>query len=92
MGDFLTHAVGRGDLAIIEFLLELGVDINRNRHTPTAHHAAYYGQLEALRLVMARGADPRIRDERFGATALGWARHAGQAAAAARLEAHGLEE
>ncbi len=37
------------------------------------HHAAGEGKLELARLLLELGADPSVRDRRFGATPLGWA-------------------
>jgi ankyrin repeat protein len=39
------------------------------------HAAAGDGDLPMARRLLAVGADPDRRDKRFGATALGWARH-----------------
>lgn len=60
-----------------------------NSHSPAAHQAAHYGHLAALEYLLSRGADPDIRDIRFKATALDWAKHAGQGETAAYLAARG---
>jgi ankyrin repeat protein len=46
------------------------------------HHAAGAGDLDGARMLIGLGADPGIRDARFGATPLGWAEHFGQQAIA----------
>lgn len=50
------------------------------------HVAAHAGDLELIRLLLDRGADPTIRDGRFRGRPLEWARHGGQAEAVAILE------
>jgi ankyrin repeat protein len=42
------------------------------------HQAAWDGDLELVRQLLAAGADPTITDLRFGSTPLGWAEHAYQ--------------
>jgi len=42
------------------------------------HQAAYRGNLDSVRSLVAAGADVSARDERFGVTALDWARWSGQ--------------
>jgi ankyrin repeat protein len=47
------------------------------------HKAAEDGNLELASLL---GADPDVRDQRFGSTPLGWARHFGRPALIELLE------
>ncbi|HUK72752.1 MAG TPA: ankyrin repeat domain-containing protein [Streptosporangiaceae bacterium] len=42
------------------------------------HKAAEEGDLDQARTLLRLGADPDIRDTRFGSTPLGWARYFGQ--------------
>ena len=46
------------------------------------HQAAWQGDLELIRRLLAAGADPSITDDRFGSTPLQWAEHAYQTEAA----------
>jgi hypothetical protein len=46
------------------------------------HHAAWAGDVELIRRLLAAGADPDVTDLRFDATPLGWAEHAYQTEAA----------
>ncbi|MDG4666651.1 ankyrin repeat domain-containing protein [Mycobacterium sp. 236(2023)] len=46
------------------------------------HHAAWDGDLDLIRRLLASGADPTIVDTRFDATPQGWAEHAYQTEAA----------
>ena len=52
------------------------------------HHAAWDGDLERIRRLLAAAADPAVADGRFGATPLGWAEHAYQTEAADLLRSH----
>jgi ankyrin repeat protein len=75
IGDPLTEAAQRGEVALVRLLLELGVDPNaESRHGHRALHNACE-HVEVARLLLEHGADPRARA--FGGSACGWARHAG---------------
>jgi ankyrin repeat protein len=50
------------------------------------HLAAYRGDLDKVRTLIEAGADLTARDERFGATAVEWARRGGHVAIVAYLE------
>ncbi len=80
-------AVDGGDHAV-RLAAGLGFDVNARGRTDAPldepwetalHHAAHTGDEALARTLLALGADPSIRDARFNATPLGWARHAGQA-------------
>jgi hypothetical protein len=49
------------------------------------HRAAWDGDVDAIRRLLAAGADPTVTDAQFGATPLGWAEHAYQTEAAELL-------
>lgn len=77
--------LGRAD--VIRLLAGLGFDINAKGRTDgvgstewetALHHAAGTGDVGLARTLVELGADPDIRDTRFGSTPLGWARHFGQ--------------
>ena len=83
----ITWAAACGSAAAAELLTELGFDVNAKGRTDmpsdqpwqtALHKAAEDGNLELARTLLRLGADPNIRDQRFGATPLGWARHFGQ--------------
>ena len=65
---------------IAAFLLERGADINTtwSTHEPASilHECAIHGNEEAVRFLIAHGADLSIEDYRYHATAEGWARYA----------------
>ncbi len=79
-GGVLHLLAKRGDLAGVRWMLEHGADVNgRWAHwdaglTPL-HLAAAYGHADVVRLLLASGADPRIRDSKHDGDAIGWARH-----------------
>lgn len=70
----------------VRLAVELGWDVDALARTDVPaeqawesalHHAAGTGDAELVRLLLDLGADPDVRDGRFGATAAGWAEHAG---------------
>ncbi|HET9140883.1 ankyrin repeat domain-containing protein [Actinophytocola sp.] len=71
---FDVNAYGRGD-APVEQAWETAL-----------HHGAVTGNVELTRLLLDLGADPDLRDHRFDATPLDWARHFHQPATIALLE------
>lgn len=90
----IVWAASRGRPAAVALLLDLGVDVNAlgradvpgEQPWQTAlHTAAGDGNLDLLRLLLAAGADPNLRDNRFNGTAHGWAVYHGQDAAAQLL-------
>ena len=85
--------LGRAD--VVTLLVSLGFDINAKGRTDgvgttewetALHHAAGKGDLDLARALIELGADPDIRDTRFGGTPLSWARHFGQEQTARFLE------
>jgi ankyrin repeat protein len=71
------------------FLVELGWDVNHRERTTALHGAAWRGDADAVRALLALGADPTIEDTEHHSTPLGWARFGGHDAAAAALESAG---
>lgn len=85
-GTALLWATFADRVAAATWLLDHGADPNLrhdfggSEHGKSAvalHLAAQYGSLGCLRLLLARGADPSIRDAAFDSTPLGWALHVG---------------
>ncbi len=67
-------------------LAEVPDDVHRLHEGHTLLHAAAWdGDLDRIRALLAAGADPTIRDRRFGGRPLDWAVHAFQAEAEALL-------
>jgi ankyrin repeat protein len=73
----MMGAVDFGHHDLVRWLLARGADVNArsdagSRHT-ALHSAAWNGDVEMARLLLAAGADSSLRDHEHGATALGWA-------------------
>jgi ankyrin repeat protein len=91
----VTWAAACGSPAAVEFLAELGFDVNARGRTDVPsdqpwqtalHKAAEDGNLELARTLLRLGADPNVRDQRFDSTPLGWARYFGRPALIELLE------
>lgn len=79
--DDLLDAVRRGDLAAVRAALDAGVPVDTPfRYDRTAlSFAADRGNLEIVRLLVERGADPNKKDTFYGATPVSWAIDKGHA-------------
>jgi Ankyrin repeats (many copies) len=80
----IVWAAAQGRTETVALLAELGFDVDAlgrgdapvEQGWETAlHQAAYRGDLELARLLLGWGADTGVRDARFDATPLDWARH-----------------
>jgi ankyrin repeat protein len=98
-GTPLTWAAANGRTTTIARLIELGADVNRKgtfggpdhgQGVTALHLAAQSGRMEAVRALLAAGADPMIADEIHGGRPSGWAEFGGHAAIAKLL--HTAEE
>ncbi|MEM9304475.1 MAG: hypothetical protein AAGE01_20355 [Pseudomonadota bacterium] len=72
----LGEAAAAGDEGAITRLVERGdvdLDARDGNGAAALHRAAFEGQREAFGKLVAAGADPNIRDGKFGATPAGWA-------------------
>ena len=70
----LNYAAYCGALEAAEFLLDRGADVNgyASGFTPL-HRTVLADQLEIAQLLLARGADPLLKDRRFDVPPYGWA-------------------
>jgi ankyrin repeat protein len=73
----MMGAVDSGHHALVEWLLASGANPNArstadSRHT-ALHSAAWNGDLTMVKILVAGGADPTLRDAQYDATAAGWA-------------------
>jgi ankyrin repeat protein len=74
-------AFGKQQAETAQILLEAGADVNQNLGgVTTLHLAAQKGYVDLARLLLARGADRRIRARRGGATPLEMAQKANRTA------------
>ncbi|MBL8701598.1 MAG: ankyrin repeat domain-containing protein [Alphaproteobacteria bacterium] len=90
----LHLAVSRKNLATIEWLIAHGVAVDAKREMWGCNHTALHMTVENDALDIARrlldaGADPNIRDDKFEATALGWAEFFGRPDFAELIRARG---
>jgi ankyrin repeat protein len=83
----LTWAVCAGDVALVQLMLERGLDLAHERHREALHRAAERGHVAMVRLLIERGADPRAVDT-HGETPLERARSLGKPAVVQLLEAY----
>lgn len=74
----LHKAAAAGHVAIVEFLLSKGADIDawNNAHQNPLLHAAYYGKAPVVKLLLDKGANFKERD-RYGRTVLHYPVRAG---------------
>ncbi|HET7564944.1 MAG TPA: ankyrin repeat domain-containing protein [Gemmatimonadaceae bacterium] len=87
-GTPLLWATACGATAAIAWLLDHGADVNQRATFGGASHgqgatalhlAAQRSDAAVAMLLVARGADPTIRDDRYHCTAADWAEHGGSA-------------
>ncbi|HEY0717519.1 MAG TPA: ankyrin repeat domain-containing protein [Streptosporangiaceae bacterium] len=91
----IVWAAVLGRAAAVELIAGQGFDVNAKARTDrpgrtewetALHQAAQAGDLALARQLTELGADPDVRDARFGLTPLGWARHFGHPELIAFLE------
>ncbi len=83
--DQLIRAAEQNRLGAVALPIELGFDVNARSRTAPLREAAMHGNVEMIRLLLGRGADPNMRDREFDARPAGWAEHHGMTAAQALL-------
>lgn len=79
----LHLAVNKKNLPSIQWLIAHGVAVSAKRPMWDCNHTALHmtienGAIEIARLLLDAGADPNVRDDKFDATALGWAEYFGR--------------
>ncbi len=74
----LHLAVNKKNHAAVRWLIAHGIDVNAKRPMWDCNHTALHmtienGDIDLARMLLDAGADPDIRDDKYDATALGWA-------------------
>ncbi len=89
----IVDAAMQGDRATVERLLQAGSDVNavQGDGMTALHWAAWHGQAELARAILAHGANVRAATELGGYTPLHLAAETGSAAVVEMLIAHGAE-
>jgi hypothetical protein len=91
----IVWAAAQARTETVMLLAELGLDVNaygrgdapvEEPWETALHHAAADGDVELTRRLLDLGADPNLRDQRFDATPLDWARHFDRPSTVALLE------
>ena len=82
-GSLIVRAAERGTAAAIETLVRLGASVDAEDDSATSvdaiggytalHAAAWFGNTSAADALLRLGANPRLRDRKYCATAAGWA-------------------
>ena len=82
-------ACRNGHVDVARLLLDRGAEVDARGFLAATglHWAAINGHAGTVRFLLEAGADPTLRDERFDADALGWAREGGHEAVVALLDA-----
>jgi ankyrin repeat protein len=87
--------VSRRNVEAVRWLLAHGAEASAKRvfwdcNATALHVTAEHGLVELARVLLDAGADPAIHDDKYEATALGWAEYCGQPAIAALLRERGV--
>jgi ankyrin repeat protein len=79
LDDAFVLACRNGHTAIALQLLEAGAEVDARGYfnAPAIHWAAINGHAGTVAFLLEHGADPELKDDEFGADALGWAREGG---------------
>ena len=100
-GTLIVQAAADAPADVLETLIKLGASVDVHDAPVTAvdetrgytalHAAAFHGKLDAIEVLLAHRANPKVRDSRYGGTPAGWASYAGKHEAFERLIAADLD-
>ena len=90
----LHLAVNKRNAKAVRWLIAHGVAVSVKRTMWDCNHTALHmtvenGSIELANLLLDAGADPNVRDDKYNATALGWAQYFGRENFAALIKARG---
>jgi ankyrin repeat protein len=90
----LHLAVNKQNVGSVRWLIDHGVAVNAKRMMWDCNHTALHmtiesGAIELAKVLLDGGADPNIRDDKYNATALGWAQYFGRENFAALIKERG---
>jgi ankyrin repeat protein len=74
----LAHAVRNNDLTAVRLMIAVGlpvVDVFSQHHATPLHWAGWHGNLEMIRMILARNPQLENRDNDYKDTPLGWTIH-----------------
>lgn len=71
----VVKAAEMGRIEAVRLLVEIGFDLNPTERRTPLHEAAFHGNLDLARALIALGADPTIHDPEHDSTPLGWANY-----------------
>src|SRR5580765_4313129 len=75
-GQVIRRRSGASGTNVVPFLLHKGMEVCARPHRETGlHWAAYGGHSDIVKLLLKRKSPVDVKDDRFGATPLGWALH-----------------
>jgi ankyrin repeat protein len=82
-GGALHMLAKRGDVPAVQWLLDQGANpdslwLHWEAEVTSLHLAILGGHADVVRVLLRAGADPTIRDSKFGSDATGWAEHFGR--------------
>lgn len=77
-GEMLDTAANAGNHSALRAMIEIGFDLSPPGARGPLHAAAWNGDIETAKLLIAAGADPSVRDPDHDSPPMGWALHAGK--------------
>ena len=97
----IIRAAERSSAAVIETLIDNGADVNVEDSESMAvdgttgytalHAAAFHGNADAARVLLAHGANVTTRDSSYAGSPAGWARYAGHSELAQLIASQGVD-